>query len=63
MESTRHTEEMKDTLKCKVSLCSQIDRTNLVKLATLLKAIYEFTAIPNKIKMTFFVELEKPVLK
>jgi hypothetical protein len=36
---------------------------HVVKMAVLLKVIYRFNAIPIKIIMTFFRELEKTVLK
>ena len=43
--------------------CSWIGRINIVKMATLLEAIYRFSAIPIKMPIAFFSELDQIVLK
>ena len=62
--STTLKKEIKeDTNKWKHILCLWIGRINIIKLSILPKVVYRFKAIPIKIPMTYFTDIEQTFQK
>ena len=52
-----------DTNRWRNILCSWIGRINIVKMNILFKSTYRFHAIPIKLPIAFFIELEQKYLQ